>query len=245
MGEFSRIALAYILIFFLVFLSRRYRLSAERDLIESTLRTTLQLLLLGYFLGYLFHWRSTTSLLAVILLMSLAASFIAAERFPLGGSRWRGLLVGGFSLNVSSALVFLSLYLMGAIKHNYAETITLWGLVLGNSLSNVTLAFERLSAEAKNRRNEIEAKVALGASLRTAMEDCIKAAMRAAMMPKYNMLKSAGIVHIPGVSAGMVIAGMDPMEAMVYQILVMYMLLSVGFLTSLLVLLMSYRHALR
>jgi len=63
-------------------------------------------------------------------------------------------------------------------------------------------------------------------------------------MPKYNMLKSAGIVHIPGVAVGMIVSGVDPLEAMAFQVVVMFMIVSVGFLTSSMVVSLTYKSAL-
>jgi len=76
-------------------------------------------------------------------------------------------------------------------------------------------------------------------------EEVIQNAVRVSMMPKYNMLRSAGLVHIPGVVVGMIVAGADPIGAVVFQVVVMFVLLSVSFFTSFLTALLTYSSALR
>ncbi|SHK56150.1 ABC transporter permease [Thermocrinis minervae] len=237
-----KLLLSYLLVLFVVLLSYKEKLGAEWHTLESSIRTTVQLLLIGHFLNFLLHIKGGFTTWMVLASMSVFGSFIASERLGLNVGFLRKFLIASVALNVSAGFVFLVVYLLGVVKHESIQTISLWGLVLGNSLSNVALAVERLKAETQLRRWEIEAMVALGAPLKLALKESMKKALHAAMLPKYNMLKSAGVVHIPGVGVGMILAGADPVSAMLYQVVVMYILLSVGFLTSFLVLNLSYRY---
>ncbi len=239
---FTKVLISYLLLLPVLFISLKEKLGAERDVIESTIRTTFQLLIAGYVLGFILGQHSLYVLVAAMLFMSLVASFVASERLDIGKSFMKSFIIRFLSLNLYTLFVFFSLYFLGVIKHNFTETIILWGLILGNSLNNVNQSFERLRAEVSNRKEQIEAMVALGAPLRVALSSCVRSAIRTSMIPKYNMLKSAGLVHIPGISVGMVIAGINPLEAMLYQTIFMCMLLSVGFLTSFFVVLLSYKY---
>ncbi len=242
MEELSKVVLAFFLILVITLLSRILRLRGERDIMDSSIRTTLQLLVFAFVITYVLKVSDPLFLFFFMAFMSVFASFVAVERVRITRSLAKSILLGGLSLNLSTLTVYLSLYLLGVIKHTPVETVVLWGLLLGNSLNNVSLSVERLRAEVRNRIEELEGKVALGADLYTAMEDYIRSAVRASMIPKHNMLKSAGIVSIPGISAGMMIAGSDPLSAIAYQIVVMYMILSSGFLTSYITLRLTYRH---
>jgi len=243
--EPSHLPQAFILVLFAVALSYFYNLRAERDLLESSIRTTVQLLLVGYVLQFVLKVQSFAFLVLILFLMSIFGSITAVERFRLQGSFGRLFLKSYIALVVPSSFVFVLLYLMGYVRKDPVSMITLWGLVLGNSLSNVSLTFERMRSEAFNRIREIEAKVALGAPLKKAMEEVVQNAIRVSMMPKYNMLRSAGLVHIPGVAVGMIVAGADPISAVVFQVVVMFILLSVSFFTSFLTALLTYSSALR
>ena len=243
--EPSHLPQAFILVLFAVALSYFYNLRAERDLLESSIRTTVQLLLVGYVLQFVLRVQSFAFLVLILFLMSIFGSITAVERLKLQGSFGKLFLKSYIALVVPSSFVFVLLYLMGYVRKDPVSMITLWGLVLGNSLSNVSLTFERMRSEAFNRIREIEAKVALGAPLKKAMEEVIQNAIKVSMMPKYNMLRSAGLVNIPGAAVGMIVAGADPISAMVFQVVVMFILLTVSFFTSFLTALLTYSSALR
>ncbi len=238
--ELSHLPPAFLLVLFAIALSYFYNLKAERDLLESSLRTTIQLLLLGYLLRFILEVQSLALLIFILFVMSLFGSITVVERLKIEGSFGRLFLKSYIALVIPSSLVFVLLYLMDYVHKDPVSMITLWGLVLGNSLSNVSLTFERMRSEAFNRIREIEAKVALGAPLKKAMEEVVQNAIKVSMMPKYNMLRSAGIVHIPGVAVGMMVGGADPISAVVFQIVVMIVLLTVSFFTSLITAALTY-----
>jgi putative ABC transport system permease protein len=238
--ELSHLPPAFLLVLFAIALSYFYNLKAERDLLESSLRTTIQLLLLGYLLRFILEVQSLALLIFILFVMSLFGSITVVERLKIEGSFGRLFLKSYIALVIPSSLVFVLLYLMDYVHKDPVSMITLWGLVLGNSLSNVSLTFERMRSEAFNRIREIEAKIALGAPLKKAMEEVVQNAIKVSMMPKYNMLRSAGIVHIPGVAVGMMVGGADPISAVVFQIVVMIVLLTVSFFTSLITAALTY-----
>jgi len=164
----------FLLILFVVLVSYINQLKAERDLIESSLRTTAQLILIGYVLKLIFNIKSLVLSFLVLLIMSAVASFVAVERLRLNESFLKSWFISFVSLNLSTALVFAFLLLLGLKSYNPLELIILWGLILGNSLSNVGLTFERLKSEVRNRRLEIEAMVALGAPLKLALREIMQ-----------------------------------------------------------------------
>jgi putative ABC transport system permease protein len=197
--EPSHLPQAFILVLFAVALSYFYNLRAERDLLESSIRTTVQLLLVGYVLQFVLKVQSFAFLVLILFLMSIFGSITAVERLKLQGSFGRLFLKSYIALVVPSSFVFVLLYLMGYVRKDPVSMITLWGLVLGNSLSNVSLTFERMRSEAFNRIREIEAKVALGAPLKKAMEEVIQNAIRVSMR---GCSKKSLIGTVPPTSKG-------------------------------------------
>ena len=243
MNPIVQILLAYILILFIIAVSQKENLGQEKEVFFTSLRCSFQLLLLGFTLKFVFSLKNWYWLILLLSIMTGAAAFIGAERLKIKASKLYALKVCFLSLFISTALVFVPLLLIGAIHNTLREVLTLWGLVLGNSVSSLSLAYDRLVAESFNRKDEVEAKVALGATLKQALKECIKPAVEASLIPKYNSLKSAGIVFIPGITAGMIIAGADPLTAVVYQILVMYMILATSFFTAYLLVLFTCEKA--
>ncbi len=240
MSVLLQLFLAYTLILFMATFSYKEGLSQERELFITSIRSAIQLLILGYTLKYIFSLKAWYWLILMLGVMTCAAAFIGAERLKLKTSKIFLVRVCFLSLSISTSLVFLPLLALGVIKTSFREVLTLWGLVLGQAVSSLDLAQERLASEAINRKDEIEAKVALGSPIKEALKDCIKAAISASLIPKYNSLKAAGIVFIPGMTAGMIIAGADPLRAIVYQILVMYLILAVSLFSAYLIIYFTY-----
>ena len=232
--------LSYSLVIVSVFIAWREGLKNEREILISSLRTAVQLVLLGYVLKHILMLDSPVELFSVILTMVLVSSFIAYERIKHGGV----LLTSLISITVSTLATLLPLIFTDLLKLQAHQLIPFGGLIVGNTLNSITLAFDRFIGEVRNRIDEIEAKVALGAGLRLAMKEAFADSLRASLIPKINFMKAAGLVHIPGVAVGMLMAGADPMEAILYQIVILYALVFAGLLGSVTMLYTSYRIAL-
>ncbi len=231
---------SFLLIFLALAIAHREKLGNEKEIALSSVRTAIQLLLLGYVLKYLLKLTSLWELLLIVLMMSCVSSFIAYERV-----KHRKILLTSFlSITTPSFLTLLLLLIVGILKPTPNEVIPFGGLMVGNILNSITLAFDRLVGEVRNRIDEIEAKVSLGASLRLAMKEIFVSSMRASLIPKINFMKAAGLVHIPGVAVGMLIAGADPMRAILFQIVILYSLVFGGLLGTFIMLYTSYRTAL-
>lgn len=119
--------------------------------------------------------------------------------------------------------------------------IPLSGMIIGNAMVASGLALNRLRGEIAARRAEILAALALGATSRQAVEPALKASVKAGMIPTVDAMKTVGLVQLPGMMTGQIIAGASPIEAVKYQILVQFMLSASVGLTSMLVCLLSYR----
>jgi len=240
MENFHYIAV-YLLILFSVFLSRLEGLNLEKEIFISSLRTMVQLIILGYTLHYLLKLGQLWEFFAVFSFMSLVAGFIFAERA--GGLSL--LPAAFFSITASYTLPIVLLLGSQILKTFPHEIIPFGGLIIGNTLNSLSLFYDRLTAEIRNRREEIEAKVALGATLRQALSELIKDSIRASMIPKINWLKSAGLVHIPGVAVGMLVAGASPFKAIFFQLVILYTLLFSGLVGSVIFTYTAYKQIFR
>jgi len=232
-------AYSYLLIILSLLIARREELGNEREILVSSLRTALQLVLLGYLLRYLLQLEDPGEIFSVILFMALVSAIIAYERV-----RHRRVLLTSFiSIAGTTFTALTPLLLSHLLQPTAHQLIPFGGLIIGNTLNSITLAFDRFLAEVRHRREEIEAKVALGATLRYAMRESFRESLRTSLIPKINFMKAAGLVHIPGVAVGMLMAGADPMRAILFQIAILYTLVFTGLAGSVLMLYMSYRQA--
>jgi putative ABC transport system permease protein len=118
--------------------------------------------------------------------------------------------------------------------------IPLAGMVIGNSMTGVALALERVFADMDAREGEILALTALGATPWEAAHGSIRLALRAGLIPTINSMAAAGLVFIPGMMAGQILAGADPVTATGYQIVVMLMVAAATAMGSVVALLLTY-----
>jgi putative ABC transport system permease protein len=106
-------------------------------------------------------------------------------------------------------------------------------MIIGNSLNTYTLTIERIRRELELQKELIEAFVAIGANIKEALKIMQRQAVKAALIPVNNMLQTIGVVAIPGITTGMLLAGASPLKAVSYQIVIIYMLVSINLFSAL------------
>lgn len=233
--------LSYGLILIAILLAHREGLGNEKEIFVSSLRTALQLVLLGYVLKYLLKLTSLPEMFGVILGMSSFSAFIAYERV-----KHRSVMLNSFvAITSTTFFILTALLLINVLQPSAHQLIPFGGLIVGNTLNSITLSLDRFLGDVRSNIEEIEAKVALGASLRQAMDDVFRNSLRTSLIPKINFMKAAGLVHIPGVAVGMLIAGADPTRAILFQIVILYALVFSGLAGSIIMLYLSYRKSLQ
>ena len=221
------LALAAVLILALAVLSLRLQLGIERRLLVSAMRTTMQLLLIGLVLKLLFDnahflW---VAIMAAIMLTAAGHEVMARQKRRFAGG-W-GFGLGTLSMFVSSFTVtVLALVLVIGSTPWYAPqyAIPLLGMVLGNTMNGIALGLDRLTQEASTRRAVLETRLALGQDWNEAIADSRREAIRVGMIPIINAMAAAGIVSLPGMMTGQILAGTPPVDAVKYQILVMFLI---------------------
>lgn len=221
------LAAASLLIVALAALSRRMGLGVERQLLIAALRTTVQLLLIGLVLKVLFdnahfHW---VALIAALMVLIAGREVMARQKRRLAG--WWGFGLGTLSMFVSSfAVTVLALLTVIGNTPWYAPqyAIPLLGMVLGNTMSGIALGLDRLTQEATQKRAVIETRLALGADCHAAIADSRREAIRVGLIPIVNAMAAAGLVSLPGMMTGQILSGTPPVEAVKYQILVMFLI---------------------
>lgn len=223
-------------------LSVALRLGVAKQLTIATVRTYVQLLLLGLVLGWIFGLDSPVAVLAVLVLMTGVASLTISRRAPDAPSGTTAVSFFAMLL-VGSFITFVVTGLIVRVEPWYLPryVIPIAGMVLGNSMNGIALALERTFSDMDSRSGEILALSALGATPWEAAAPSVRRAMRAAMIPGINTLSAAGIVFIPGMMAGQLLAGADPLAAAPYQIVVMVMVATADIAGSTLAVLLTYR----
>lgn len=236
--SYSQLAVALVLIAVTLLLSRMERLGLEKELIIGTVRSFSQLMAVGYVLQAIFTANKWYWVLLTLAVMTVVAGHTAARRskdIP-HARRIAILSVGIGGLGTLGILVGL-----GIVEAAPWYVIPISGMILGNSMNGAALAMNRIASEIKLRRAQIEVALALGATSRQAADPALKAAAKAAMIPNINSMLTVGIVSLPGMMTGQIIAGQAPTEAVRYQIVVLYMITAAVTAASVAAALWSYR----
>ena len=213
------------------------RLGLERDILIGSLRTVIQLLLMGFVLKWVFAIQNWAVVLILFGVMIAFGVHIVRGRvkersvsylFPAFISMLLGYTL--VTIVVTAAVVQVEPWW----KPEYF--LPIGGMVVGNSITALAISLDRLFSELKNRRDEVEMRLALGATSREASHDIMKDALKAGMIPSINSMMGVGLVFIPGMMTGQILAGADPAMAVRYQIVVMFMIVGATAISSLIVL---------
>lgn len=221
--------LAATLVAALALLSFRLHLGLAKQLLVAGLRTTIQLLLVGLVLKALFDhvhllW---LGLMAVVMLSVAGREVMGRQRRRFHG--WWGFGVGSISMFVSSfSITVLALAVIIRVSPWYEPqyAIPLLGMLLGNTMNGIALALDRLTQTSWDQRMVIEARLMLGQEWKEAIEDIRKESVRSGLIPIINAMTVAGLVSLPGMMTGQILAGSPPWEAVKYQILIMFLIAS-------------------
>lgn len=212
------------------------QLDLHRDIFWGTVRTVGQLFLMGYLLRYIFQIHSPWLVLLIFVGMSLFAARIISRRTRNKSVPYQ--LPTTVSMLLSNLVVTIVITAV-IIQVNpwYEPTffIPLGGMVVGNSMNAIALTLERLFGDLKKQRDLVEMYLSLGADYREASVLILRQAVSAGMIPAINSMMGVGIVSLPGMMTGQIIAGADPVVSIKYQILVILMLVGSTALGSVLV----------
>ncbi len=221
------IALSAVLVLFDAGLSIALGLRLHRQLGIASLRMVVQLLLVGLVLRFVFTLADPAVTLLVIILMVLAAAREVASRPEARLARGGNFMVGGIAVGAATALTAI-LALTTAIRpepwFDPRYAVPLAGIILGNALNAASLTLDAMLGGVGRERSAIEARLCLGETFAAAIKPLVRAAIRCGLLPTINTMSAAGIVTLPGIMTGQILAGMDPMDAVKYQILLMFLL---------------------
>ena len=220
-----QLALALVLVGVVVAVSVRQSLGLERDLVIGSVRTIVQLYVVGLVLAAVFAAARWYWVLLILATMTGVATQAAVSRLgkPLPGGNW----IAGLALTASTAATLA--YVIGVVVgvrpwYEPQYIIPIAGMILGNSMTSAALAGDRLQGDLRARADEVEARLALGFSGREAMQPMMRASLRAAMIPTVNGMMTVGVVQLPGMMTGQILAGSSPLVAVRYQMVVVFML---------------------
>ena len=213
------------LIFINALISWRLRLGLEKRVVWAAIRMSAQLALLGVVLHQIFSLSSALLVMMLAVAMTVIAGVSAVRRIE---HRYDKIYPSAiFAVWISSWLMTAVTVLMIVRPDPWYRPhvlIPLLGMVLGNSLTGISLGMDRFLSDLRTRRDEVEMRLTLGATKWESCRDVFVASARTAMIPILNTMSVAGIVSIPGMMTGQLLAGAPPIQAVKYQIMIMFVI---------------------
>lgn len=225
--DYADIAMAALLLVLNGLLSIWLRLSLERQLAVAATRMCVQLGLVGLVLKTLFELVSPWLTGLVVLAMVL---FAGREVMSRQERRFRGFWAYG--LGTTSVLIAGILVTVFALAtqiqpdpwYHPRYAIPLLGMILGNTMTGIAIGLNTLTGQIRRERNAIEAMLALGETRAVAFRPLVRSAVRSGLIPIVNAMSAAGVVSLPGMMTGQILSGVEPIEAIKYQILIMFLI---------------------
>jgi putative ABC transport system permease protein len=206
-------------------LSWALRLGLERTLLIAAVRMVVQLMLVGLVLEWVFATRHPLVILAIALAMSGIAAHAAVRRTR---RRFAGVYLDSLVTILAASFLVTGLTLGLVLRptpwFDPQYLVPLLGMLLGNGLTGISLGLDRFTEACAERSERIETLLALGATRWEAARSTIAESMRVGLMPTVNSMMVMGIVSLPGMMTGQILAGANPGDAVRYQILVIFMI---------------------
>jgi putative ABC transport system permease protein len=212
-----------------VLLCRRFSVHVERETAISIARGLVQMVFVGIVLAALLHGSLLIGAM-ILLAMTFAAAVTASRRAK--GIR-DSLALSFYAIAAGAGVVIAGMLAMGALTTDIAVLVPVGSMIIANAMNACAQSVERFRADVTAHVGYIEAGLALGALPAVAAAPYFESAVYASLLPRLDMLKSLGLVWIPGVMAGMVVSGASPVYAGIYQFVIVAMILAASGITGL------------
>ncbi|KOS62313.1 iron export ABC transporter permease subunit FetB [Lysinibacillus agricola] len=234
---YTTLSLTLIFVLIPIILSKTLKLGLEKDTIIATIRSIIQLLAVGYILKFVFDAQSYIYIFLMIALMILVATLNA---------RKKGKGIKGITWKIALTLIVIEVVTQGVllgfniIPATAQYIIPISGMLIGNSMVLSILFLNRFTAEITSHHNEIELILSLGGTPKQAIHQQLINAVKASMIPTIESQKTIGLVQLPGMMSGQIIGGADPIQAVQFQLLIIFALLTTATLSSIMIGFLSY-----
>ena len=225
MGSFNALSnesllMATVLIVVAVIVSYQQKMRLELEILHSALRAVVQLVVVGYVLHFIFGADHPLFTGGVLLVMLISAAINGGKR---GSGIKHASWIAGASIGIGAVLTLGVLLSANVLSFTPYQMIPVGGMVMSGAMVAVGLCFRQITTNFKSRQQEIQIKLALGATPMQACKAILRAALIFSLQPTIDSAKTLGIVSLPGMMTGLILAGMSPMEAIKYQIIVIFM----------------------
>lgn len=221
-----------------IIISYKEGLHIIKDLIVATLRAVVQLIILGFLLHYIFKINDKWLLVLCVFVIIVNASWNTISRSS--PVMHHVFLISFVAIFVGTALPLAGTIVTGAIQFTANEVIPIGGMLANNGLIAINLAYQNLDRTFVQDGTNIESKLSLAATPKLASKGAIRESIRLAIVPTIDSVKTYGLVSIPGMMTGLIIGGVPPLQAIKFQLLVVFIHTTATIMSALIATYLSY-----
>ena len=230
--------LSSVLLIIPIMISYKEKLELNRDIIISMLRAIIQLLVIGYVLDFIFGLDKLIYTVVLVLVMIFNAAINTRKK---GFVIENQVLISFVSISIGTVATLGILIGSKAIEHTPNEVIPVAGMIISNSMVAIGLSYRNLVNNFKNNSIAVEVKLSLGSNIKEASAEIIRESIKISIMPTIDSAKTLGIVSLPGMMTGLILAGSSPVVAVKFQIMVTFMILSSSSIATIIATYLSYK----
>lgn len=233
----------YVFVIILILIVRMRGIAREKQILLSTVRMTVQLVLVGYLLVYLFDNINPFFTIGVVIIMEVFAVYNIFKRakYRLSKRLKRAVAISMTIGTLSCLFYFLLVVLRVNPWYNPRYFIPIAGMIIGNSMTGVSVGVNQLVDGMQTKKHLVESALMLGASPKIAAKDIVNSAFDSAILPTINSMLGMGIVFLPGMMTGQILSGTSPLTAIEYQIAIMLSILGSVALTVVIFVQLGYK----
>ncbi|HEN4200612.1 TPA: iron export ABC transporter permease subunit FetB [Staphylococcus aureus] len=234
----TALGLTALLLVIPIIISYKEGLHIIKYLIVATLRAVVQLIILGFLLHYIFKINDKWLLILCVLVIIINASWNTISRASpvMHHVFWISFL----AIFIGTALPLAGTVATGAIQFTANEVIPIGGMLANNGLIAINLAYQNLDRAFVQDGTNIESKLSLAATPKLASKGAIRESIRLAIVPTIDSVKTYGLVSIPGMMTGLIIGGVPPLQAIKFQLLVVFIHTTATIMSALIATYLSY-----
>ncbi|HAR4782201.1 TPA: iron export ABC transporter permease subunit FetB [Staphylococcus aureus] len=234
----TALGLTALLLVIPIIISYKEGLHIIKDLIVATLRAVVQLIILGFLLHYIFKINDKWLLVLCVFVIIVNASWNTISRSS--PVMHHVFLISFVAIFVGTALPLVGTIATGAIQFTANEVIPIGGMLANNGLIAINLAYQNLDRAFVQDGTNIESKLSLAATTKLASKGAIRESIRLVIVPTIDSVKTYGLVSIPGMMTGLIIGGVPPLQAIKFQLLVVFIHTTATIMSALIATYLSY-----
>ncbi|WP_119317271.1 ABC transporter permease [Companilactobacillus formosensis] len=234
----STLALGFVLVLVALVIGYVEKLHINKDILIGVVRAIIQLSIVGYILKFVIKADDIWLTGACFVIIVINASWNAGKR---GNGIPKAFQSSLLAISVGTVITLGTLVWTGSIKFVPEQIVPVTGMIASNIMVAIGLCYRNMMQTFTDRHQQVLEKLALGADIKMASLDILRDSIRSGMQPTIDSIKTLGLVSLPGMMSGLIFAGVDPVKAIKYQIMVTFMLLASTGLGSIISCYLAYK----